>query len=154
MIIREMNPSEYDLLKDFTYEAIFIPEGVTPPDRSIVELPELAIYYKDFGSKPGDLAFAAEDDGQIIGAVWMRIMNDYGHVDDDMPSLALSVLEEYRGKGIGSLLLHDMVESAKEKGYQKLSLAVQKANYAVRMYERAGFETIRDSDEEYIMVRE
>ena len=154
MIIREMNPSEYELLKDFTYEAIFVPEGVTPPDRSIVELPELAIYYEAFGSKPGDFALAAEDDGQIIGTVWMRIMNDYGHMDDDTPSLAMSVLEEYRGKGVGSLLLHEMVKAAKEKGFPRLSLAVQKANYAVRMYERAGFETIRDSDEEYIMVRE
>ena len=69
MILREMNPSEYGLLKDFLYEAIFVPEGVTPPDRSIVEMPELAIYYEDFGSEPADYALAAEDDGQIVGVV-------------------------------------------------------------------------------------
>lgn len=153
MIIREMNPSEYGLLKDFLYEAIFLPEGETPPDRSIVEQPELAIYYEDFGSREADYAMVAEDDGQIVGAIWMRIMNDYGHVDDDTPSLAMSVLEDYRGRGIGSLLLHKMIEDAKEKGYPRLSLAVQKANYAVRMYERAGFETTRENEEEYIMVR-
>ena len=42
----------------------------------------------------------------------------------------------------------------KEKGYKQASLAVQKANYAVRMYEKVGFRTIDENDEEYIMVCE
>lgn len=46
-------------------------------------------------------------------------MNDYGHVDDNTPSLA-----------------------------------VQKANYAVRMYEKVGFKTMDENEEEYIMVCE
>ncbi len=33
-------------------------------------------------------------------------------------------------------------------------LAVQKANYAVRMYENVGFKTVDANDEEYIMVCE
>ena len=32
------------------------------------------------------------------------------------------------------------------------SLAVQKANYAVKMYENVGFKTVDENDEEYIMV--
>ena len=40
MIYRELNASEYDLLKDFLYEAIYIPEGVDPPDKDIVGLNE------------------------------------------------------------------------------------------------------------------
>ena len=32
------------------------------------------------------------------------------------------------------------------------SLAVQKANYAVRMYEKAGFKTVDENEEEYIMI--
>ena len=40
----------------------------------------------------------------------------------------------------------------KEKGYKKASLAVQKANYAVRMYEKVGFKTVGENAEEYIMV--
>ena len=53
MIFRELKPDEYDLLKTFLYEAIFIPEGETPPERSIIELPELAMYYEDFGKGDG-----------------------------------------------------------------------------------------------------
>ena len=40
----------------------------------------------------------------------------------------------------------------KEKGYEKASLAVQKANYAVRMYEKAGFRIVSQDAEKAIMV--
>lgn len=36
--------------------------------------------------------------------------------------------------------------------YKQVSLAVQKANYAVKMYKKAGFEIVDENDEEYIMV--
>lgn len=35
---------------------------------------------------------------------------------------------------------------------QLVSLAVQKANYAVKMYEKVGFETVDENEKEYIMV--
>ena len=154
MIYRELKPSEYGLLRNFLYEAIFIPEGVEPPDRSIIELPELSLYYEAFGSKAADLCIVAEDEGDVVGAVWTRIMADYGHVDDDTPSLAISVLREYRGRGTGTQLLHEILKLLKDRGYERVSLAVQKANYAVRMYEKAGFTTVKENDEEYIMVCE
>ena len=47
-----------------------------------------------------------------------------------------------------------MLESLKWQGYERASLAVQKANYAVRMYEKVGFKTVDENDEEYIMVCE
>ena len=154
MIYRELKPSEYGLLRTFLYEAIFIPEGVAPPDRSIIELPELAIYYDAFGEGTADICMVAEDEGEVVGAVWTRIMDDYGHVDDETPSLAISVLREYRKQGTGTQLLHEILMLLKESGYERVSLAVQKANYAVRMYEQAGFRTISENEEEYIMVCE
>ena len=51
MILREMQKTEYDLLKEFLYEAIFIPEGVEPPARDIINLPELRIYYDNFRNR-------------------------------------------------------------------------------------------------------
>ena len=152
MIYRELQPSEYGLLKDFTYEAIFIPEGVEQPDRSIVELPELSVYYDAFGSGAADTCMVAEDKNGVIGAAWARLMDDYGHVDDDTPSLAISVLNDYRGQGVGTRLLQELLESLRLKGYKRASLAVQKANYAVRMYRRAGFIKIDENNEELIMV--
>lgn len=40
----------------------------------------------------------------------------------------------------------------RERGYQQVSLSVQKANYAVRMYKKVGFEVIHDNEEDYIMI--
>lgn len=95
-----------------------------------------------------------ETDGRIIGAVWCRIMNDYGHVDDNTPSLAISIHRECRGRGIGTRLLRELLDLLKELGYGTVSLAVQKENYAVRMYEKAGFTTVSENAKEYIMLCE
>ena len=79
-------------------------------------------------------------------------MDDYGHVDDETPSFAISLLKEYRGNGIGTELMKRMLEELKACQYKKASLAVQKQNYAVRMYKNVGFEIVNENAEEYIMV--
>lgn len=153
-MIRELKECEYSILSDFLYEAVFIPEGVTPPDKSIISLPELQIYIADFGKNKGDTALAVEIEGCIVGVVWARIMKAYGHVDDETPSLALSLYKKYRGLGIGTQLMKKMLNLLKERGYEKVSLSVQKANYAVKLYEKTGFKIVDENEEEYIMVRD
>ena len=154
MILRLLKNEEKEILKDFLYEAIFIPEGVEPPDSEIINQPELAVYYEDFGEGKADHCIVCEEDGRIVGAVWTRIMNDYGHVDDDTPSFAISLYKEYRGRGYGTQMMIKMLELLKEKRYSKASLAVQKANYAVRMYLKTGFNVVDENEEEFIMVNE
>ena len=152
--IRELKKEEAELLRDFLYEAIFIREGVEPPERSIIERPELKIYYENFGSGEADHCLVAEAEGKVIGAVWTRIMKDYGHVDDETPSFAISLYKEYRGQGIGTELMRQMLKLLKSHGYKRASLAVQKANYAVKMYEKTGFTIVDRNEEEFIMVCE
>ena len=154
MTIRKLRDDETELLKEFLYEAIFIPDGTEPPDRSIITQPELSLYYEKFGDGPADNCYVAEVDGKVVGAVWTRIMYDYGHVDDDTPSFAISLYKEYRGQGIGTAMMQKMLELLKSQGYKRASLAVQKANYAVRMYEAVGFMTVDENAEEYIMACE
>lgn len=152
MELRKLRDNEIELLQFFLYEAIFIPEGTEPPAREIIYQPELKIYYENFGTGEADYCIVADYDSRVIGAVWTRIMNDYGHVDDDTPSFAISLYKEYRGQGIGTRMMNEMLALLKEKGYKQASLAVQKANYAVRMYEKVGFKIVDENEEEYIMV--
>lgn len=152
--IRKIREDEYNLLDNFIYEAIFTPEGVAPPPKSIINQPDLQVYIKDFGKEKDDICFVAEADGKVFGAVWVRDMNDYGHIADGVPSFAISLYKEYRNFGIGTRLMETMLQELKEKGYERTSLAVQKANYAVRMYKKVGFEIVDENDEEYIMVCE
>ena len=150
--IRELLISEKTILDTFLYNAIYIPEGVDQPPFGIIYQSDLQVYVNDFGEREGDVCYVAECEGKIIGAVWVRIMNDYGHVSDDMPSLAISLLPEYRNNGIGTALMKKMLCSLRELGYKGVSLSVQKQNYACSMYRKLGFKTIEEKDEEYIMV--
>lgn len=150
--IRKLSAEEYSLLENFLYEAIFVPKGRSAPPRSITDRPELQIYITDFGKKKDDIGLVAEVDESVIGAIWARIMNDYGHIDNDTPSLAISLYKDYRGLGIGTAMLKEMLKLLKESGYNQVSLAVQKANYAVKMYKKAGFEAVAENEEEYIML--
>ena len=149
--IREIRQEEYAILDEFLYEAIFIPEGVEAPPKSIIKQPELQVYVSDFGKKD-DCCLVAEVDGIIIGAVWTRIMNDYGHVDDSIPSFAISLYKDFRGQGIGTALMKEMIASLRGRGYKKASLAVQKANYAYRLYLKVGFIVVDENEEEYIRL--
>ena len=151
-IIREIKQTEYSVLDEFLYEAIFIPDGTEPPERSIINLPELQVYVADFGKEKDDICFVAEVEGKVVGAVWVRVMNDYGHIEDGVPSFAISLYKEYRGYGIGTALMQRMLCELKQRGYEKVSLSVQKANYAVQMYLKVGFEVLNEHEEEYIMV--
>ena len=65
-----------------------------------------------------------------------------------------ALYKEYRRQGIGSQLMVKMLEFLKWQGYEKASLAVQKANYAVKMYVSVVFKTVDENIEEYIMVCE
>lgn len=152
--IRKIHPDEYGLLREFLYQAIYLPEGVVPPPRSVVDLPELQVYIAGFGTHSGDDCLVAEAEGTVVGAAWSRIMEDYGHIGSSTPSLAISMLPGYRGLGIGTQLLNGLLLLLQENGYLRASLSVQKENPALRLYERAGFQILAEKDTEYLMLRD
>ncbi len=149
--IRPIRKEEIPILGDFLYEAIFIPEGVAAPPRSILDDENLQVYIRNFGQMLDDRCLVAEVGNKIVGAIWSRIMNDYGHIADDVPSISISLYKEYRNLGIGTDMLRQMLELLKADGYKSVSLSVQKANYAMRMYQRAGFRILSDDGEEALM---
>lgn len=150
--IRELRKSEFPLLEHFLYEAIFIPNGCGPVSPSVLALPELRLYIDRFGEEPHDLCSAAECNGAVVGALWSRMMQDYGHIDGETPSLAMSVDPDYRGLGIGTALLRAHLTALQKRGYARVSLSVQKANAALRLYRRLGFSVIGETEEEYVMA--
>lgn len=143
--IRTISEGEESLLQDFLYQAVFVPEGVPAP-------PKLQIYITGFGTKKDDIGLVAEVNKKAVGAVWVRIMNDYGHIDNATPSIAVSLYKDYRGLGIGTALMKEMLRILKDRGYKQVSLSVQKANYAVNMYQKTGFEIVDEKGEEYSML--
>lgn len=149
--IREMKPEEYPLLKDFLYEAIFQRDEKNLLPRNVIEEPALQVYIREFGAKPDDYCLCAEADRQVVGAVWVRTIPGFGSIAPDVPEFAISLLKPYRGQGIGTALLSRMLERLRERGCKRASLAVQKDNYALRLYRSAGFQPHHETDEEYIL---
>lgn len=149
--IRELKPDEYRLLEDFIYEAIFQPDDKKMLPRSIISKPEIMVYIDRFGVLPDDYCLCAEVEGKVIGAVWVRNISGYGSIDNKTPEFSISLFKEYRGQGIGSELMDSMIEYLRRSGYSQASLAVQKKNYAARMYRKLGFEIVGETDQEYIM---
>lgn len=150
--IRSLKPEEIPLLEEFLYQAIFISQDLVPLPRSILKEPELEMYIKDFGQQPDDWALAAEVAGQLVGAVWVRIMKDYGYYDDRTPSLSISFLPDFRGQGLGQQLMTAMLGLLKSKGYPGVSLSVSKDNPAVGFYQRLGFVTVEEREDDYLML--
>jgi len=155
--IRQILKEEYPILEDFLYNAIFLPPDAEPVPREIIFEPEIFVYVKDFGGKD-DCGVVAEQDGKIIGAAWTRIIPAYGNIDNETPELAISVLPNYRGKGIGNEMMQSLFDLLRERGYKRTSLSVQKDNPAVRFYVRLGYEITGErldhaNHEDFLMVK-
>lgn len=146
---------DHALLEEFFYLAVYCPPGNPPYPRSIVELPELLKYHKDFG-RPGDLAVTAEDT-VTTGIAWLRLFpeNDpgYGFVAGDIPELGVSVLPARRGEGIGGELVRLLEQAAFADGVRAISLSVNTDNPAMRLYARIGYEVVRVDGDSSVMVK-
>jgi len=153
--IREIRPDEGHYIKEFTYQAIFQRDRDRLIPRSILDAPEIRVFYEDFG-KADDNGLILEVDGNVAGAVWTRVIGGdvkgFGHIDMHTPEFGIGIFEAYRNKGYGTLMMEHMLDTLKKKGYKNTSLAVQKDNYAVKMYEKVGFKIIKELEEEYLMI--
>lgn len=152
VILRAIKKEEHDLLEEFLYLSIYVHEKDQAPDRSILLTDEFQVYLKDFGQHFDDIGLVAEIEGKVIGAVWVRDMLDYGHIDKGIPSFAIALYPEYRGQGIGRSLMLAMLETLKNRGYYKASLSVQKENRAFKLYQDLGFKLFRENGDEAIML--
>lgn len=156
IIVRELCKEEYALLDDMLYEAVYQPDEQNLIPRSVLKVPEVYAYIKDFGSRKDDYCLVADDDGKIVGAVWVRIIageiKGFGNVDDETPEFAISLYKEYRNRGIGTLLMNEMIACLRKKSYRQASLSVQKENYAVRLYKSLGFTIVDENSDDYLML--
>ena len=158
LTIRPITESDYPMLEDFLYHAIFQQPDEEPVPREIIFEPEIFIYIKNFGKKD-DCGMVAELDNKIVGIAWTRIIPAYGNLDGNTPELAISTLPQYRGQGIGTALMTRLFDALRERGYIRTSLSVQKDNPAVRFYRRLGYIITQEKldhagNEDYIMAKE
>jgi GNAT superfamily N-acetyltransferase len=133
------------LLEEMLYLAVFVPPGESPPAPTIVAQPELKRYVSSWGRQGDDGLIAVAGDGYPIGAAWVRLWSEddrgYGFVDIETPELSVAVRPEFRGGGLGTRLLEELLRRADEN-YDSVSLSVSILNPAVGLYARLGFITV------------
>ncbi len=152
--IRPAGPADGDFLAEMLLAAAFWrPDGPRGDVPSVLARPELAHYVTGW-PRPGDIGVVAEH-GPPVGAAWLRLLSEqdrgYGFVDAATPELSVGVVATYRGRGVGSLLLEALVESAREQRHPALSLSDELDNPARRLYERCGFQVVGAADGSHTM---
>ena len=157
-LFRTMKPGEAEFLKEMQYEALYVPEGGEPFPKTIVEDPGIAKYYENWG-RAGDMAIVAvdEDTETLVGAIWARLFTaeraGYGFVDAHTPELSIAMLPHFRGKGIGTKLLASFITLARQKKIGALSLSVDRANPAIRLYQRSGFKEVKPGPNPTLLLK-
>ncbi len=120
-----------------------------PAVRNVMANSVTARYVEGWG-REGDLGLiAVSEDGRRTGAAWLRLLTDknrgYGYVDDETPELAIAVSPGFRGTGIGTRLLAQLFERARNL-YRTVCLSVRVDNPALHLYEKIGFDRVQGSE--------
>lgn len=98
----------------------------------------------DWGNDdPGSSHLVALVDGRVVGYGRLLVEDDWGHVRQ------VAVYEEWRGMGVGSWIVHALVELARDTGLPRAYLNARLT--AVGLYERRGFAVV--SPEPFPMPR-
>jgi ribosomal protein S18 acetylase RimI-like enzyme len=144
-------------LRQMLWEAAYWREAsLRAPLASDLDRPDL-VYLLDHWGRAGDAGVLAEAEGGTpFGAAWYRLwtheQHSYGFVSPDIPELAVGVVEEVRGQGIGFALVHELLNLAEQSGLPGVSLSVEPDNPARRLYTRIGFRDVETVGRAWTML--
>lgn len=106
-------------------EAVFINEQNIPPEQEWDELDSQAIH------------FLSIDGNYAMGTARLtKETEDCGRIG------RVAVLKDWRGLHIGEAIIQAVIQEAKLQGFKTLTLSAQK--YAIKFYQRFGFEVVGD----------
>ena len=101
---------------------------------------------------------AIDPEAPAVGAAWLRVFSaddpGYGFVAPDVPELSVGVVPTWRGTGVGRALLRELVQQGAARGYDAISLSVERANRARALYLDEGFVVVaEDRDADTMLLR-
>ena len=146
VVVRRGGAQDVRFLRDMLHHAYYWKERMPDAGPGPVQL-----YVKAWG-RAGDTAMIALLDGFPVGAAWFRLFKEtapgFGFVDEQTPELAVAVVPNARGQGVGSALLTSLLAEARAGGYRALSLSVDRHNEgAIALYRHHGFAQVGETQE-------
>ena len=154
IFFREISAADYPFLREMLYLAIFVPPGQNPYEKSVIDLPEISKYIESWDDLRdfGIICFTNEN---LLGAIWGRLFSaenkGYGFVDAQTPELTMAIKETYRNRGIGNWLMQQFCQQIKNRGFNSISLSVDKRNRAFGFYKRMGFFVVGEMETSFTM---
>jgi GNAT superfamily N-acetyltransferase len=156
--LRDATQLDAGFLADMLVEAANWRADGVRPKHQVLTGPEHRRYVAGW-MRPGDTGVVAEmPSGEAIGAAWYRMLprNEpgFGYVDIGVPELIIGVRPIWRAHGVGRALLHRLCDQARSEGYARLSLSVERGNFASTLYRAEGFAvTFRGSGRDTMVKR-
>ncbi len=155
--IKEYSKEE-NFIRKMLYEAIFWDKSKIPPSFSDSQKLDYVVKpMLDWMKRENDYCLVAYVDNHPVGSAWYRIWNKddlmRGFVSRNFPVVVIAVDESYRGKGIATKLIEGLLRNAKKTGLKGLSLSVSKANHALNLYQKLGFEESSDIGDSILMTK-
>lgn len=141
--VRPAGQADGAFLGDMVVEAANWRPGAACPKHQILTAPEHSRYISGW-KRPSDAGLVALDaSGEPIGAAWYRLLPrsdpGFGYVGTGVPELIIGVRPIWRAHGVGRTLVQALAQQAVADGYARLSLSVERGNFAVSLYRSEGF---------------
>ena len=138
-IVRAATEEDIPRILELYRQLAFTPP---PPDAPQPSVEEYQRAFAEMSDLPGYRLLLAEEDGEILGTTVMAILPGIAHGVSPFAVVEYVVVDEKcRRKGIGKLLMDDIVARAKEAGCYKIMLTSDKRRKeAHEFYQSLGFE--------------
>jgi GNAT superfamily N-acetyltransferase len=148
--IRRATAGDGEFLTDMLMEAVnWSPEWKPRSRHRVLSNPRTAHYIAGW-PRETDLGVIAEAGPEPIGSAWIRFFPaddpSYGFVRPDVPELTIGVAASWRRRGVGRALLRAIAASAADAGIRRISLSVERKNFARGLYLSEGYAVVDASD--------
>lgn len=141
--VRPADQTDGAFLGDMVVEAANWRQDGIRPRHQVLTSAEHSRYVAGW-MRPGDAGFVALDSqGEPIGAAWYRMLPrtdpGFGYVGTGVPELTIGVRPIWRAHGVGRALLQRLCSHAAGAGFARISLSVERGNFAATLYRSEGF---------------
>ena len=138
--ITNARPEDAEELLDYTQQVFGETEFLLrAPEEFEMTVAEEKEFLKNMNQSENNIFIIARIDGRIVGNLGFTgsELNRYTHQGE----FGMSVIKEYWGHGIGSLLMETLINWARENGITRISLRVDENNQRGRkLYKKFGFQ--------------
>jgi GNAT superfamily N-acetyltransferase len=155
--VRDATAADGGFLGDMVVEAANWRAGGARARHEVIASADYQRYVAGW-MRPGDAGFVATaPTGGAIGAAWYRMFPrsepGFAYIGTGVPELIIGVRPIWRAHGVGRLLLHRLCDHAAAAGFARLSLSVERGNFAATLYRSEGFAIVRSGIGRDTMVK-